>query len=563
MRSNYNENEKYQDANLRPRKSRRKKQIKEETKQGFLQGILTLMFSQILIKLLGMIYTLYLTNREGFGDEGNGIVSSSYQIYAMLLTISSIGVPNAISKLVSERVAVGDHKGAHRIFKIAFATFAVIGLIGSIMLFLGAGIISKQWLQIPEAEMTMVALSPAIFFVAISSVMRGYFNGRQNVKATARSQTIEQVFKTALTIIVVEIVAIISNVSTEWMAAGATLATTLATFAGFGYLFLYYKTIRKEVAREIKSTVNYKYERVKTIIKKILVVSIPIALTAIMSSLNKNIDSFTVVRSLKEFLPESEALAQYGILGGKVDMLTSLPLSINVAFATALVPAISAAKARKDKKTIVKKSSFSLLTSMLIALPCTVGMFIFAGPILNLLFPNASDGAVILQISSLTIIFTVLDQTINGILQGYGKLRVPAIALGIGVIVKLILNLVLVPNPAFGVKGAAWGSVACHLVAFAITMAALRKVIKLNLTFKKFVVKPVLAVTMMGICSYFIYFVFSGIIGEKMATILAIAVAVIIYVLAVIVLRIFSKEEVKEMPYGDKICKVLEKLRIY
>ena len=290
---------------------RKRKKISTETKQGFLQGVLTLMFSQILIKLLGMVYTLYLTNREGFGDEGNGIVSSSYQIYAMLLTISSTGVPNAISKLISERVAVGDHKGAHRIFKIAFATFAVIGLVGSLMLFFGAGLISKQWLQIPEAEMTMVALSPAIFFVAISSVMRGYFNGRQNVKATARSQTLEQVFKTTLTIIIVEIVAILSNVSTEWMAAGATLATTLATFAGFGYLFLYYKTIRKEVAREIKSTVNYKYERVKTIIKRILVVSIPIALTAIMSSLNKNIDSFTVVRSLKEFLPEGEALAQY------------------------------------------------------------------------------------------------------------------------------------------------------------------------------------------------------------------------------------------------------------
>ena len=403
---------------------------REETKQGFFQGVLTLMFSQVLIKLLGMVYSLYLTNREGFGDEGNGIVSSSYQIYAMLLTISSIGVPNAISKLVSERVAVGDHKGAHRIFKIAFATFAVIGLIGSLMLFFGAGIISREWLKIPEAEMTMVALSPAIFFVAIASVMRGYFNGRQNVKATARSQTLEQVFKTLLTIIIVEIVAIISNVSTVWMAAGATVATTLATFVGFGYLFLYYKTVRREIALEIKSTVNYKYERVKTIIKKILMVSIPISLTAIMSSLNKNIDSFTVVRGLKEFLPESEALAQYGILGGKVDTLTSLPLSVNVAFATALVPAISAAKAKKDRKTIVQKSSFSLMTSMLIALPCTVGMCIFAGPILRLLYPNASDGTVILQISSLTILFTVLDQTINAILQGYGKLRVPAIALG-------------------------------------------------------------------------------------------------------------------------------------
>ena len=399
-------------------------------KESFMQGVLTLIFSQILIKLLGLVYTLYLTNRQGFGDKGNGICASGYQIYALLLTISSIGVPSAIAKLVSERTAIGDHKGAHRIFKIAFATFAVIGLIGSLLLFFGAHIMAVNWLQIPEAEMTLVALSPAIFFVAVASVMRGYFNGRQSLKVGARSQTLEQIFKTLLTIIIVEIVAIMSNVSTEWMAAGANLATTLATFLGFSYLVLYYKMKNKEIASEIKSSVNYKYERVWTIIKRILVVSIPIALTAIMSSINKNIDSFTVVRSLKQFLPEDIATAQYGILGGKVDTLTSLPLSINVAFATALVPAISAAKAKKDKETITKRTSFSLLLSMLIGLPCTVGMFIFASQILNLLFPNASDGTVILQISALTIIFTILDQTINGALQGYGKLMVPTISLG-------------------------------------------------------------------------------------------------------------------------------------
>lgn len=402
--------------------------VKKET---FMQGVMTLIFSQVLVKLLGLVYTLYLTNREGFGDEGNGIVAAGYQIYAMLLTISSIGVPNAISKLVSERVAIGDHKGAYRIFKIAFATFALIGLIGSLLLFCGAKMIANSWLKIPEAEMTLVALSPAIFFVAISSVMRGYFNGRQNIKATAKSQTIEQVFKTALTIILVEIVAIMSHTSTEWMAGGATLATTLATMSGFGYLYLYYQTKKREIGKEIRSTVNYKYERVRTIIKRILYVSIPIALTAIMSSLNKNIDSFTVVRSLTNFMPKDQALAQYGILGGKVDTLTSLPLSINVAFSTALVPAISAAKARKDKETISSKTSFSLLISMLIGLPCTVGMCIFAGPILQLLFPKASAGATILQISSLTIIFTILDQTINGALQGYGKLKIPAISLGV------------------------------------------------------------------------------------------------------------------------------------
>ena len=149
-----------------------------------------------------------------------------------------------------------------------------------------------------------------------------------------------------------------------------------------------------------------------------------------MSSINKNVDSFTVVRNLKNFMPEDQATALYGILGGKVDTLTSVPLAINVAFATALVPAISAAKAKNDTKTITEKTSFSLLVSMLIGLPCTVGMCVFAQPILNLLFRNASDGALILQISALTILFTILDQTINGALQGYGKLKIPAISLG-------------------------------------------------------------------------------------------------------------------------------------
>lgn len=545
------------------RESGRKAKRRKQKKEGFMQGVITLMFSQVLIKLLGLVYTLYLTNRQNFGDKGNGICASGYQIYALLLTISSIGVPSAISKLVSERVAVGDNKGAYRIFKIAFATFSLIGLIGSLLLFLGAKVIANNWLQIPEAEMTLVSLSPAIFFVTVASVFRGYFNGRQKISVGAKSQTLEQVFKTLLTIIVVEIVAILSNVSTEWMAAGANLATTLATFLGFSYLFLYYKSERKEIAREIRNSVNYKYQRVSKIIKKILYVSIPITLTAIMSSINKNIDSFTVVRNLKKFMAEDTATSLYGILGGKVDTLTSLPLAINVAFATALVPAISAAKAKRDKKTITEKTSFSLLVSMLIGLPCTVGMFIFAGPILNLLFPNANEGTIILQISSLTIIFTILDQTINAVLQGYGKLMLPTVALGIGVIVKFILNITLIPNPKFGIYGAAIGSVACHAVAFYIVMTSLRKTVKLKLTFRKFVIKPIIATTIMGICSYFIYSSLKGIIIERLATIIAIIFALLIYIITIIKIRIFTKKEFEMMPAGNKIIKILEKLKIY
>ena len=537
-----------------------KVKVKKET---FMQGVMTIMFSQILIKVLGLIYTLYLTNRDGFGDAGNAIYISGYQIYALLLTISSIGVPNAISKLVSERLALGDSKGANKIFKVALATFGIIGAIGTMLLFFGAHTIAYNWIQISEAELTLVALSPAIFFVSISSVFRGYFNGRRTLKITARAQTLEQIFKTILTIVMVEIVAYATSTSTEMMAAGANLATTIATFSSFAYMFIYYRVKRKEIGNEIAQTTNYKYEDVKTIVKKILMVSIPLTLSSIMTSFNKNIDSFTVKRILSTYMASDVATKLYGQLSGKVDTLTNLPLAVNIAFATALVPAISAAKAKNDRETATKRTSFSLLTSMLIGLPCVVGMIVFAQPILNLLYPNANQGALLLQLISVSVIFSILDQTINGALQGFGKVMVPAIALGIGCVVKLILNLILLPIPELNVYGAAIGSIACHAVAFTIVFNVLKKYVKLDLPFNKFVIKPAIATTIMGICSYTVYLLLKGIISGRLATIVSILFAAIVYVLAVLALKIYNKEDIYMLPKGEKIYNILEKLKIY
>ena len=208
-------------------------------KESFMQGIFAMMFSQVLIKLIGLVYKLYLTNREGFGDEGNAIYSSGFYIYSLLLTLSSVGVPNAISKLVSERIALGDNKGANRIFKIAFFIFGILGFVGTMILFLGAHYISNVILKIPEAEMTLVALSPSIFFVALICVIRGYFNGNGTLKVTANSQTLEQIFKTVFTILLVELVVIATGINTTIMAAGANLATTVATIRKF-YILIYF-----------------------------------------------------------------------------------------------------------------------------------------------------------------------------------------------------------------------------------------------------------------------------------------------------------------------------------
>ncbi len=536
---------------------------KNISKESFMQGILALIFSQVLIKILGLLYSLYLTNREGFRDAGNAIYMAGYQIYALLLALSSIGVPNAISKLISERLAIGDNRGAHRIFKIAFATFAVIGLGGTLFLFFGAKLIANDWLQIPEAEYTLMVLSPAIFFVSVSSVLRGYFNGREKMSATANSQTFEQLLKTVLTIALVEVAAIVTSTNTALMAAAATIATSLATLFSFVYLFRYYKIAIKDVELTNKDGVQTERGSVKSIIKKILAVSIPISITSLLSSVNKNVDSFTVVRFLKPMIGETAAKAKYGILSAKVDILTSMPLAFNVAFATALVPAIAGAIAKKDMETVNKRLSFSLLLTILIGLPCTVGMCIFSDGILKLLFPNASDGGVLLAISALTIIFTALAQTINGALQGLGKVKAPAIALGIGVLVKIIANIILIPMDIFMENGAAIGSVLCHLASFIIVYIVLKKTIKLEFTLTSLMFKPIIVTIFMGVISYAAYMLMINFISVRIATLISIIIAIVVYVLLVIIFRIFSKEEIEMLPKGDKIYSFLKKIKIY
>lgn len=478
--------------------------MSKEKKQSFMQGIITLMFSQVLIKILGLFYKLYLTNKNGFGDAGNAIYNSGFQIYALLLTISSIGVPNAVAKLISEKLSVGDNRGAQKIFKVAFAFFSVVGFTGSALLFCGSDFIANVWLQIPEAKLTLIILAPSIFFVSLISVLRGYFNGHENMKPMAQSQTIEQFTKTICTVAIVELICFFmgNKDTTAVMAAGANLATSIATFIGFIYLIYLYN--KKERYIKFNKPKYHRQERTVEIVKKIIIIAMPLTFSAILGSLNKNIDSFTVVRGLKTFLTEEQAKIQYGILSGKIDTLVTFPLSFNIALATALVPAVSAAKARGDYKSIEKRVSFAILITILIGLPCSVGMVVFAKPILQMLFPNASSGEFIFQISSISIVFITLEQTINGALQGLGKFKVPVIALSIGVSIKLILNLILVKvNPdSFvlgGVAGAAFATVMCHVISMFISLIALSKNIKIKFDLSKYFIKPILASSSMGI----------------------------------------------------------------
>lgn len=519
-----------------------------------MQGVVVLMFSQVIIKIVGLIYKLYLTNKQGFGDRGNAIYSSAFQIYALFLTISSVGVPNSISKMVSSKVALGDNKGAYRIFKIAFALFGIIGFIGSSILFLNAEKICNNYLQIPEAKLALMALAPSVFLVSIESVLKGYFNGRENISVTANSQSFEQVFKTLLTIIIVENIGKISKNNTVVMAAGATLATTLATLFALMYLYKYFISRKKQVWQEVVASSYNKKESVSKIVKNILFVAIPISLSALFSVCTKTIDAMTVVRILKNSIGEIEATNQYGILSGKIDTLIALPFSFNIAFATALVPAISSAIAKKQKNIVEKRIEFSILVTILIGIPCTIYMIMFSNDILHILFPNATKGAEMLQLSALTIIFVVLIQTINGALQGLGKVNVPVIAFALGGIIKLVLNLILIPIYKIGIYGAIISSIISDICIFFICFVALKKSLRNKISIKKFVIKPVISSIIMTFFSYTIYTVLQSQIQNRIILLLAsVIIGLISYIISIIMLKNLSEEEIYMIPYGRKI----------
>lgn len=509
----------------------------------FISGIISLVISQILIKIFGVIYSIYMTNKSGFGDNGNAIYMSGYQIYALLLTMSSIGVPNAISKIISEKNSIKDYTNSERILEISLFVFAFVGACGAISLFVFSKIIANDFLQIKEAGLSLIVLSPAVFFVTINSVFKGYFNGINKIKVTAQNQFLEQILKSIFTIILVEITSKVSNNNIEVMAAGANLATTIATFFSFTIMF---STYIKDKER-IKIGYNYRKERISYSFQNILKISFPMTLNSILSSVGKNVDSVTVVRFLKNRIGEKLAIKKYGIISSKIDILIALPLSFNASVATALIPEIAKNTSKNNIEAVSKKIEFSLFITLILAIPYSLGLLFFSKEILNILFPNASEGSTLLELASFGVVFSMLTQTINSILQGLGKNNIPLYASLIGVIMKVFSNILLIPICGIYEKGAILGNVFSSIISFLIVYIELNKIILLRKNIFLLSIKPIfLTLFMVIISKSTCIFLVKYNLNFKISGLISIAIAVIIYVLGLFVMKMIQKNDILE-----------------
>ena len=532
---------------------------------SFIEGIITLLISQIFIKIFGVAYSLYMTNKSGFGDTGNAIYMSGYQIYALFLTISSIGVPNSISKLISEKDSMKDYQNANRIFYIALLLFTIIGFIGCIFLFTFSGIIAQKLLLIPEAKLSLKILSPAIVFVSISSVIRGYCNGEKNISITAKSQFFEQVLKSVFTIFFVEIVSRLSNNNVELMVASANGATTVATFISMIYIIIKYKRTHERKINlrfntnsktSLKINVSYKEDlnqykysfqkdKITIILKNIIKISLPIAISALLTSFSKNIDSVTVVRILKKYMSESEAIKKYGIISSKVDVLIAFPLSFNTAITTALVPEIARRKARNDIIGIDKKIKSSIYINIMIGIPATIGMFFYSKEIFLLLFPNAFRGEELLKIASVCILFSSLSQTFAGILQGLGKNNIPVYATFFGIVGKIMCNFIFVNIKGIYEKGAIIGNIFLSVIIFLIEFICLKKYINTSFNIIKSGIIPVFFSVIMIVVSKQVYYLLDTILklNTKISGIISVLCCIAIYFTLYYYMNKFSNEK--------------------
>ena len=535
-----------------------KSKLKSENSTSFLKNILMLMFSQVVVKVLGLVYKVVIVDVEGFGNTGNGYYATGYQIYMVLLAVSSIGIPNVISKLVSERTVKGDYAAAHRIFKTALCLFTGFGFSLFLLLFFGADFIANNLLHASGVKYTLMVLAPALCFVPASAVMRGYFAGLGSMKASSNSQIVEQFFNCVLSI---GFVYACVGKDTAIMAAAGNLSTTCACIIACSYLVLFYRKRRGEIKNECATqTVTPEKNTRKQLILIILSVSIPITLSSLVSTANSAIDTITVSRCVQNAFAsviadasalEEKAMELYGILQ-KAEIVTHLPLAVSATLCTAIVPAISSALAKNNKAEANSKIASCVFISSLLIFPCMSGFVVLASPILHLLYPSVPEGSLILQLLCIILPFSSLTYVLNGILYGIGKQHVPAIALTIGSVIKLGLNVWLMSIPQINIYGAVISTIIYQAVVFIIETVVVYKTIEVRLDYIKCFVKPALASIIMGAIVLGAYRLIALSGSNTLATLVSIIIGAVVYLAFLFVIKTFTKEDIKTIPFLKK-----------
>ena len=550
----------------------RDKQLMEQSKKtSFVQGATILGIAGLFVKAIGAVYRIPLAN---ILKEGITYYDYAYPIYAWLLVISSAGLPSAISKMVSERVATGDVLGAKRVFTTALKILTIIGVVTSVLLLLFSGLISRL-IEAEPTKLSFMALAPALLFVSIMCAYRGYLQGMQCMTGTAISQVIEQVFKLLVGFSLAYILVKRYPERLELASMGALIGVSVSEFVALAVIKFYYDAKMHRGTLPVctrGTTLAQSIESSSSITKKLLSIAIPITIGASIMPLTGIADSAFITKILRARnetfgMDTASALeaarTSFRVLRSYVTPLINMPAVLTLALSMSLVPAISQATAKRDRRTVHRAADTGIKLSMFIGAPCAVGLFVLGGPIMAMLYNAVRESSEIyaqaqnvMYYAATGVLFLSLVQTLTGIIQGMGKPRIPVFFLAVGGAVKIISMIVLMKFTNMGILGAALSTVLCYAIAAAGDTFFVLHYTQMRISYADTFIKPLFSSVLMGLVVYFVHKLLSNMGHLTIGTVFAICVGVVVYLGAMILLRPFNATDLEFLPKANLFAKI-------
>lgn len=573
---------------------------KQKKRQSYLQGALILMLGTLIVKVVSLLFKIPITNM--LSEAAMSYFENAYTFFTLFSTLATAGFPVAISKIVAEYNAQGRYRDIRKLLSRSCALFLCTGLFFTLCMFVGADAFASM-INNPGAALSIMALSPAVFFLCMMSAFRGYYQGLQNMVPTATSQVIESIVKmlcgvlftyTALELCRSEFSksgTVLGKVYADQAAAdlaiyqigsaAALLGVVVSTAAGFLFLSLRHKLLGDGIER---SQILSSPDAVdgKSMLSYIMKLAIPICLGSLALNLTSIIDMTTVMGRLSAVMEKAPdtVRAMYGsaIPSGMENELipahlygayTSIAVTISnivpsatTGFGISALPLVSDAWARRSRKDVGRSIQMVLRITCLFAVPCGIGLWMLADPICRLFFNKPMGIAIaapILQVLGIASIFISLTTCLNSLLQAIGRVSVPVRLVIIGGGVKLILNFILVGIPGINLQAVGYSTLACYVIITLLSMYVVSEVAKVRLNLWQLLWKPTVAAVACGITAALSYDGISGLWQSRFAVLPAIALGAVVYAVVVLLLKAVKKEDILMLPKGEKVAKILEK----
>lgn len=520
-----------------------------------------LALASIIVRLIGIVYRIPLTNIVG--NEGMGYYGFAFEVYQILVILSTSAIPVAVSKLTAARVAKREYKNAQRIFRCSIIFAAVLSGTLALITFVGARQISSfMFGGITEVAPALRVLAPTVFVCAVMGVFRGYTQGLGNMAPTGLSQVVEQIFNA---IVSVAAAAILISRGAAYGAAGGTMGTFMGAVSSLVFLYFVYSSNRKGLNRRMKKDPTKKLMEDKEIYRLIGLTVIPLILTSTIYQISSLLDSALFSNILKAIGYQSSFISSlYGIYSSKYQLLINLPLGITSALSVAMMPGIAGAIALNRKDQVREQMDMVIRMTMLIAIPCAVGVAVMGGPIMQMLFNDSTTlPGRMLIVGAVTIIFYALSTLTSTILQASNHMRVPVINAAISLGVHIVFTVVLLAFANLHIFALIYGNIVFSFCMCVLNLRSLAKLIDYRLDIQKMCGATFVASVIMGVVTFLVYKGCIYVIHSNiLSTLIAIIIAVIVYALFMVLTRGVTEDELYMFPKGETLVRILYRMHL-